>query len=163
LFSGSRTDTPPVANTGTGYIYQGDTNPRNVPIAKGVEVNTNITIDDVYFNGGNFFDEIQAVIDDINSGGATYLTTTENALNGIDRTIDGLGRALSNIGARMNTALNLKDAQQDLSLNNQRLIGEIKDLDYVEAISKVNQLETAMTTTQKTFAKLSQQTLFNYI
>lgn len=163
LFSGSMINTPPVFDTGAGVVYQGDNNTRKVPVANGTEIESNVTVDGVFFNGGNFFDDLQAMIDDINGGSATIGATSGNTLAGVERTIEGLGRATSTIGGRMKSAEQMQYSQEDISNNNKSIIGKIRDLDYVETITRANELDLALTTTQKTYAQVSKQSLFNFI
>lgn len=164
LFSGSQLDQPPVADNGAGFVYQGDDLRREVPVAQGVTLAANETIESVYFNNGdNFFEELNAFIDDLKTGGADITNTGPAIINGIERTMSGLGQKTTQVGTRISSARSLDMAQQDLSLANEKIRGKIQDLDYVDAVDRVNRIEMALHTTQKTYSKLSQLSLFNYL
>jgi flagellar hook-associated protein 3 FlgL len=159
LFSGSKLGTPPIA----GGVYQGDDLRREVPVAQGVTLAANETIESVYFNGGNFFTDLDAFITDLKAGGPNVDTTGPAVIEAINRAINGIGEKLTQVGARISSARSLDAAQQDLALTNEKIRGKIQDLDYVDAVNRVNQIETSLNATQKTYSKLSQLSLFSYI
>lgn len=163
LFSGSQLANPPLAEDATGVIYQGDDQRREVPVANGVTLPANETIESVYFEGGNFFNDLDGFIADLEAGGPDLDTTLPAMISGIDRTVSGIGQKLTDVGARISSARSLETAQADLALANDKIRGEIQDLDYVEAVGRVNDIQLALDTTQKTYSKLNQLSLFNYL
>lgn len=164
MFSGSRLDTPPIADAGGGFAYQGDNLRREVPVAQGVTIAANETIENVYFhNGDSFFARLDALINDMESGSENLKETGPALLDSLQRTIDGIGQKITEVGSRIVSARSLNDAQEDLALASEKIRGSIRDLDYIDAISKVNKIELALTTTQKTYTKLSQLSLFDYL
>lgn len=164
LFSGSRLDTPPIADAGGGFIYQGDDLRREVPVAQGVTIAANETIESIYFhNGDSFFARLDALIQDLESGSTTLRTTGPALLDSLQRTIDGLSSKMTIVGSRIVSARSLDSAQEDLALANEKIRGSIQDLDYIDAMGRVNKIELALSTTQKTYSKLSQLSLFDYL
>lgn len=163
LFSGSQLGTAPVSDTGAGLAYQGDNLRREVPVAQGVTLAANETIESVYFNGGNFFTDLENFITDLETGSTTLDTTGPAMLDAIDRTVNGIGQKLTEVGSRIKSAKSLDMAQEDLALTNEKIRGKIQDLDYLDAMGRVSQIELAMNTTQKTYSKLSQLSLFNHL
>jgi len=163
LFSGSKLDTPPVADTGAGLMYQGDNLRRDVPVAQGVTLISNETIESVYFNGGSFFADLDAFITDLETDSATLDTTGPQIVSSLQRTMDGLNQKLTEVGSRIVSANSLDNAQEDLALANEKIRGNIRDLDYIDAVGRVNKIELALSTTQKTYSKLSQLSLFDYL
>lgn len=163
LFGGSQLDRPPLAEDATGVIYQGDSLRRDVPVANGVTIPANETIESVYFNGGNFFNDLDRFIADLEVGGPALATTLPAMIDSVERTVAGIGQKLTEVGARISSARSLETAQQDLALANEKIRGRIQDLDYVDAVSRVNDIQLALDTTQKTYSKLSQLSLFNYL
>lgn len=163
LFSGSKLDTPPVADTGAGLAYQGDNLRRDVPVAQGVTLTSNETIENVYFNGGSFFANLEAFITDLETDSATLDTTGPQIISSLQRTMDGLNQKLTEVGSRIVSANSLDSAQEDLALANEKIRGNIRDLDYINAVGRVNKIEMALSTTQKTYSKLSQLSLFDYL
>lgn len=164
VFSGSQTDTPPIADTGAGYVYQGDNLTRTVPVSAGRDIPSNVTVEDVYFQGGtSFFDDIDAYIADIQGGSATIGTTGPALLNRINDTIDGIGRKLTDIGGNIIASEESQRSQQELSLANEQILNKIENLDYAEAMTEMNTVQTTLSATQKAYSRISQLSLFNQI
>lgn len=164
LFSGSKLNTPPIADAGGGFAYQGDDLRREVPVAQGVTIAANETIESIYFhNGDSFFARLDDLIQDLESGSTTLRTTSPALLDSLQRTIDGVGHKMTEVGSRIVSARSLDSAQEDLALANEKIRGSIQDLDYIDAVGRVNKIELALTTTQKTYSKLSQLSLFDYL
>src|SRR5690606_13216854 len=116
LFSGSRLDTPPIADAGGGFIYQGDDLRRQVPVAQGVTIAANETIESIYFHdSGSFFAHLDALITDLESGSTTLKTTGPALLDSLAQTIDGLGQKMTEVGSRIVSARSLDNAQEDLA------------------------------------------------
>src|SRR5690554_1731431 len=107
LFSGSKLNLPPVADTGSGLTYRSEERRREVPVAQGVTLTTNETIESVYFNGGSFFADLEAFIQDLE----TNTTTGPQIIDSVQRTINGLNQKLTEVGSRIVSARNLDSAQ----------------------------------------------------
>lgn len=163
LFSGSRSDTAPIQNLGPGYTYEGDTIDRKVPVSQGVDIGATVNMSEAYFSPGNFLDDLTAFIDDLNTGSATIGTTGPAVIDGVRDSLSGVTKLQTQIGSRIVSVDSISESQEDLKLANEKIIGDIRDLDYVEAINKINKLEMSMTSTQKTYSKVNELTLFNYI
>jgi flagellar hook-associated protein 3 FlgL len=164
IFSGSRTATPPVFDTGSGYVYQGDSLTRDVPVSEGRSIAGNETVEDIFFGGAiSLFDNIDAFISDVDSGSATIGATGPDLLDGIKYATNKIGETLTSIGGKITSANDTMSAQADLSLANGKIVGRIRDLDYAEATIEMNKVELALTTTQKAYSKVSQLSLFNYL
>ena len=63
--------------------------------------------------------------------------------------------------------MNALDQQQslngDLSLQYQTSLSDVQDLDYYDAISKLNLQSTALQAAQMTYTKVQGSTLFDYL
>lgn len=163
IFSGSQSDVEPIQNTGTGWSYMGDSIERKVPVANGVEIASVVTMDEAYFSPGNFLDKLDAFIDDLNTGSATIGTTGPDIIEGLKDAQTGISKLRTQIGARITSVDSISKTQEDLRVANEKIMGDIRDLDYVEAINKVNKLEMSMSATQKTYSKVNELSLFNYM
>src|SRR5690606_5639004 len=141
-----------IADAGGGFIYQGDDLRRQVPVAQGVTIAANETIESIYFHdSGSFFAHLDALITDLESGSTTLKTTGPALLDSLAQTIDGLGQKMTEVGSRIVSARSLDNAQEDLALANEKIRGNIRDLDYIDAVSRVNKIDLALSTTQKTY------------
>src|SRR5690606_30354221 len=138
LFSGSQLDQPPLGEDATGVIYQGDSLRREVPVANGVTIPANETIESVYFDGGNFFNELDGFIADLEVGGPALATTLPVITIGIERTLTGIGQKLTAVDAPHTSARSIETAQAALALTNETIPRKIQHLDYVEAVSRVH-------------------------
>jgi flagellar hook-associated protein 3 FlgL len=112
---------------------------------------------------GNLFDDLTDFIEVLNTPGTDANAAAHAMKARLDSTMNAINFTLTDIGGRMNTLAQLDLAQEDLGLANQQIIGELKDLDYAEAMSRVAQIELALTATQKTFANINSLSLFDYL
>ena len=168
LFSGTRVNTPAFAEDLDGdVIYQGDQTQTRIPA--GVERTVQFTRagTDVYSrvvredgNSVGFFDALDQMIDGVNANqtgkiqqGISDLTQMHNSLtlsqaqNGSDQTV-----VQSQLDVLGETALRLKSTLSD-----------IEDLDYAEAMTRMNKEMMAMEAAMGSFAKISGLSLFDYI
>jgi len=81
--------------------------------------------------------------------------------------IDTLQQGLSDAIAQVGTDLNVVDSQNnvldEITLRLKVTMSDIQDLDYTEAITKMNKDQLALEAAQSSFAKISKLSLFNYI
>lgn len=81
-----------------------------------------------------------------------------------------LGNALDNVlsvraaaGGRLNELDSLDSAGQDLSLQYQKTLSELRDTDYNEAVSRLSRQQVGLQAAQQTFTKIAGLSLFNYL
>jgi flagellar hook-associated protein 3 FlgL len=67
------------------------------------------------------------------------------------------------VGSRLNQLDIVKDEQEELKLINRGLISDLNDLDYNEAISRLSFQSFVLEAAQKSFAKVSALSLFNFL
>jgi len=81
--------------------------------------------------------------------------------------IDMLQQGLSNASAQIGTDMNVIDSQNnvldEIVLRLKSTLSDVQDLDYTEAITKMNKDQMALEAAQNTFAKISKLSLFNFI
>jgi flagellar hook-associated protein 3 FlgL len=98
-----------------------------------------------------------------NGGGAA----TQNALNtqfaNLDQSIDTLTRARAGIGARMNALDQQAALNDDLTLQYKSTLSDVQDLNYYDAVSKLNLQSASLQAAQLTYSKLQGSTLFDYL
>ncbi len=91
----------------------------------------------------------------------------QNALNtqfaNLDQSIDVMTRARAGIGARMNALDQQGALNDDLSLQYQSTLSDVQDLNYYEAVSKLNLQQASLQAAQLTYTKLQGSTLFDYL
>jgi flagellar hook-associated protein 3 FlgL len=84
-------------------------------------------------------------------------------LHAVDNTISKVGQVQTSIGGRMNALDNSTKSLEDTKLMNNILKSELADLDYVEAISRLNRQQVVLQAGQQTYTAIQGLTLFNYI
>ncbi|MHA7879502.1 MAG: flagellar hook-associated protein FlgL [Saccharospirillum sp.] len=94
---------------------------------------------------------------------ATYDAAISQTLNNLDNTIDNVSQVRSRIGARLNTSDSVKDQHADNKLAAQDIRAEIRDLDFAEAVSRLQMEGFILQASQQSFAQVSRLSLFDFI
>ena len=99
------------------------------------------------------------------SDGRTFVPgdSLGDMLKTIDNTIAKVGQVQTRIGGRLNTMSSVGNSHEDVILMNKTLRSGLEDLDYAEAISRLNLQQTALTAAQQTFVKIQGMSLFDYM
>lgn len=87
---------------------------------------------------------------------ASYLGELDNILGNV---LD----IRAEVGGRLNALDEQENANESLNYSSEAARSQVRDLDYVEAISRYQQDLTALDAAQKSFSKINGMTLFNYI
>ncbi len=178
IFAGSRTgvqayDTGP-NGTAASPVYRGDQTVNSVGVGDERSVEDNRAATQPFARtlraGGSgadgerysvsFFD----VIDDLSAAlqGNDY-ANIQRAVSEVGDMQFGMSESLADIGGSMNTL----DRQQDLAdaniLRLKETLSSVEDLDYTEAITKMNKDMLALQAAQSSFSKIAQMSLFTYI
>ena len=172
LFAGSKVSQIPFKPDPKGLIvYAGDQSRMQVAVGDSRQMSLNMVGTDAFHNvvradgkGGNtgigFFQSMDDLI---------------NSVNGSDRVgiqrglgeLDQLQQGLSNATAKLGTDQNIIDSQNkvldEMLLRLKSTLSDVQDLDYTQAITKLNKDQLALESAQSSFAKISKLSLFNYI
>ena len=168
LFSGTRVNTPAFAEDAKGaVIYQGDQTQTRIPA--GVERTVQFTragtdvFSRVVREGGQavgFFDAIDQMIDGMNTNrtgeiqqGISDLTQMHNSLT--------LSQAQN--GSDQVVVQSQLDVLDENTLRIKSTLSEIEDLDYAEAVARMNKEMMGLEAAMGSFAKISGLSLFDYI
>ena len=172
LFAGSRVSQMPFAPDAKGVLtYQGDQARMVVAVGDNRRMNLNMPGSDAFGNvwrddgkggrvGVGFF---QSLGDLINSVKGSDRVAIQRGISEIDT----LQQSVSDATAQVGTDLNVVDSQanvlDEITLRLKITMSDIQDLDYTEAITKMNKDQLALEAAQSSFAKISKLSLFNYI
>ncbi len=85
------------------------------------------------------------------------------ALTNIDQAYDNVLRVRSGIGARLNELDSLSSVNQDVNLRYQETLSNLQDVDYAKTISDLQQNQNNLDAAQKSYMKVTQLGLFNYL
>lgn len=165
LFSGYRVHTVPIVSNGAGaYTYQGDDGVRRLQIGAERSVAIGDPGDEIFMNLGlgTGNGDIFSALD--NFAGALDANNPDPAiLDDLDTSLSRVLETRSQIGARLNAIENQTSVNADFILAMDSALSEIGDLDYAEAISRFEREMLSLEAAQKSYSRLSELSLFNYL
>lgn len=170
LFSGTLSDTQALtfdAATQT-YSLTGNDKHRQAAVANGVLVDENVTAASVYGTGVGMLNELRGLINTLQDPAldATDPAVRQQIVDTMAALDDAHGRVLGSItdlGGRQNALTLLTESNEDVSLVNQKIEGELSQLDYAGATIDLNNYQLALGATQKTYLKINEMSLFSLL
>jgi flagellar hook-associated protein 3 FlgL len=94
---------------------------------------------------------------------AKFLNGANDSLLALDQGINKAGSVRASIGARLNAIDSQSYINEDQILQNKQTLSKIEDVDYAEAISRLNLQMTGLEAAQQSYVKVQGLSLFNYI
>ena len=119
--------------------------------------------------GEDVFKSIGDIIAALRQTGNTPAANAKlsSALNGslqqIDKATDHLLGVRSQVGARLSSLDTADSAREDLQLDLDSSLSDLRDLDYADALARMNQQLVGLQAAQMSYSKISQLSLFNYL
>ena len=178
LFSGVKAQVDAFDSNG---VYQGSQEETTLPVAGGVELNTN-------FNGKGYLgvneksgkmvlvEAIDKIIQTIDSGDLSDLNKPSidvkvngkdygkvTILEAFDIGLDAVSQHRSMIGEQMTVADNLKAQHEAIKVNYKELKSSLSDADYSETITKLEQAKTAYQALLASIAQNKDLSLLTYL
>lgn len=170
LFSGTLSDVPAVTYDGVSdsYLMTGNGKHRQAAVANGVLVAENVTALEVFGPNMDMLNDLHRLVSMLKD---PLLDATDPAvrqqitdtLNQLDATHSGVLGAITELGGRQNTLTLLTDSNEEVSLVNQKIEGELSTLDYAGATIDLNNYQLALQATQKTYLKVHELSLFSLL
>ena len=172
LFAGSRVGQAPFGPDAKGrVVYQGDQSRMVVPVGDNRRMSLNIPGSDAFVHlvrddgkgnksGIGFF---QALSDMVNAVATSDRPNIQRGIKELDRMQQGIIDANAQVGTDMNVVDSQNSVLDEISLRLKTTLSDVQDLDYTEAITKMNKDQLALEAAQSSFAKISKLTLFSYI
>jgi flagellar hook-associated protein 3 FlgL len=172
LFAGSRVGQEPFAQDAKGtVVYQGDQSRMVVPVGDNRRMNLNIPGSDAFVHmvrdngkgqkvGIGFF---QALTDLVDSVDKVDRPNIQRGIGELDKMQQGISDANAQVGTDMNVVDSQTSVLDEITLRLKTTKSDVEDLDYTEAITKMNKDQLALESAQSSFAKISKLTLFSYI
>jgi flagellar hook-associated protein 3 FlgL len=168
LFSGTRVNTPAFAEDATGKVlYQGDQTQTRIPA--GVErtvqftrAGTDVFSRVVRENGQSvgFFDALDQMIAGTNN---SQTSKVQQGIADITQMHNSLTLSQAQNGSDQTVVQSQLDVLDEAALRFKSTLSEIEDLDYAEAVTRMNKEMMALEAAMGSFAKVSGLTLFDYI
>lgn len=85
------------------------------------------------------------------------------ALANIDQVDGNVLRVRAGIGSRLNEIDALASVTSDVNLQYQQTLSNLQDVDYTKSISDLTRMQSQLDAAQKSFLKVSQMSIFNFI
>jgi len=172
IFSGFNVDTPPISvaevPAGSGlftYSYTGDLGQRNVQIGDARFIANGDNGQDVFMNvpvsgGGtqNIFETVEQLAVSLEAN-----TTTSAVPADISLAMDNFAAFRAQTGARLNAIDSNRAFNEEIVLQGQRTLSSIEDLDFAEAVSRLNLQLTGLQASQQSFTRIQNLSLFNFL
>jgi flagellar hook-associated protein 3 FlgL len=117
----------------------------------------------------SLFRTVDELISSLQSGAATpekaarLATSVNKALAQLDRGINHVIDLRTEIGARLGVLDSAASLRDDLNEQMTRSVSGLKDLDYAEAISRLNQQMVGLQAAQASYTRIGQLSLFDYL
>jgi len=171
LFSGLQVDTLTVEESPAGsgtYVYTaGDTGRRSVQIGVSSQVTVGDPGSEVFFDvprsaGANqsIFATIEQFAQDLETN--TNLPSSVT-LADLRLAIDHIGTYRASVGARQSMIEGINQLNIDIVLQGQVTLSDLQDLDFAEAVSRLNLQMVGLEASQQSFNKIQNLSLFNYL
>ena len=166
LFSGTETDTAPIAFDATAvagarYTFEGNTNDQTVVVGNGITQVANGNLDGVEV----LLNQLDAVIDALKqptmdpSDPALRALLATN-LTGFDTALNLVSGKVAVLGGSHNILDTLDINHSNVSLSNQMALVDIGQLDYGFAATELNGYSNALQATYKAYSKIGTMSLF---
>ena len=172
IFSGFNVATTPFTATevpaGSGlydYAYTGDLGQRNVQIGETRFIavgdpGQSVFMDVPETGGGtqNVFETLEQFALDLESG-----TPSPNIANDLSLAMEHLSNYRTLTGGRQNSIDSHRVLNEDIIYQGQKTLSSIEDLDFAEAVSRLNLQLATLQAAQQSFARIQNLSLFNYL
>ncbi len=170
LFSGTLSDTPALSFDAATQTYSvtGNDKHRQAAVANGVLVDENVTAASVFGAGVGMLNELRGLINTLqdpalDASDPAVRQQIVDALAALDDTHGRVLGSVTELGGRQNALSLLTDSNEDVSLVNQKIEGELSQLDYAGATIDLNNYQLALGATQKTYLKINEMSLFSLL
>jgi flagellar hook-associated protein 3 FlgL len=168
LFSGTRVNTPAFAENSSGdVVYQGDQTQTRIPAGvertvqftrSGTDVFSRVLRSDGQSVG--FFNALDQMIEGMNNNETSPI---EQGIADLNQMHNNLTLSQSQNGSEQIVVQSQRDVLDETVLRLKSTLSEIEDLDYTEAVTRMNKEMMGLEAAMGSFAKISGLTLFDYI
>lgn len=170
LFSGTLSDRPALTFDAASdtYLMTGNDKYRQAAVANGVLVEENVTAAQVFGGGVDMLNDLHVLVQTLadpalDASDPAVRARITASIDSLDVTHGNLLGAVSELGGRQNTLTLLSSSNEDVSLVNQKIEGELSQLDYAKASIDLNNYQLSLQATQKTYLKINGLSLFGML
>jgi flagellar hook-associated protein 3 FlgL len=97
------------------------------------------------------------------SQAAQFSTTMGGVIQQLSQGMDHLLNVRASVGARLSAVESASSAREDLNIEMQKSLGEIRDVDYATVMTRMNSQMVALQAAQQSYAATSRLSLFDYL
>ena len=160
IFAGSKTNTQPYSKDATGTVtYQGNTDKVKLQVGRSAQLDTQIPGSEL-FGSTDVFSVITALDQAMQSGDRNSI---DAELKNLQTAWDGLSVSRSRIGGLLNVADSTQNELTALALARETALVDIEAADLTKTLTEFRSLEGALQNTLAIGARISQQTLLDYL
>ena len=170
LFSGTLSDVPAVTYdvASDSYLMTGNDKHRQTVVANGVLVAENVTALAVFGPNMDMLNDLHSLVSmfkdpQLDTSDPAVRQQITDTLNQLDATHSGVLGAITELGGRQSSLTLLTDSNEEVSLVNQKIDGELSKLDYAGATIDLNNYQLTLQATQKTYLKIHELSLFSLL
>ncbi len=180
VFAGHETASQPYAHTPTypgslpvsanATSYAGDSGVRGVAVESGRQVQTSDSIEDVLRGDGSAAQDLLGAIDyaatalqDPAASASAVDAAVQGAISAINGALDSLQNVQTRVAGRMLEVNDLRASTRQLLATEKDALGSLTELDTAAAIIELQLQQTNLEASQRTFALVSNLSLFSYI
>jgi flagellar hook-associated protein 3 FlgL len=168
LFAGTLNDAPTLTfdSVAQTYAVTGNAKHRQTAVANGVLVPQNVTAAEIFGANIDMLNEIHnlvAALKDplLNASDPAVRQQIDTAIDQLDATQTGVLGAITELGGRQNTLTLLSDSNEQVSLVNKKIDGDLSTLDYPAASIDLTNYQLSLQATQKAYLKINELSLFS--
>lgn len=92
-----------------------------------------------------------------------YQLLMAESLENLSNAREHISTINSKVGARLNTIESTQTTNEEMKLQNKKVIMNLHDVDYTEAIAKLSQQTFSLQAAQQSFSKINNLSLFNFM
>ena len=177
LNGGVNTPVFSVPNTGNPVVINADATPSAAPTNLGWQLTVSGTPadgDTFYANSSNKQDLLTTISNlaeglkspntgDDTAGRAELQRLVADTLSNLTSAEVNMASIVAELGARQNTLDAVRVLHEGVELVNQKVLSEIRDIDYAEAVSRLSTESFTLEAAQQSFARVSNLSLFNFL
>lgn len=170
LFSGTLSNTQALSLDATtqSWSITGNAKQRQAVVGNGVQVNENVTAQDIFGSNAELFNQLSGLLATLHdpaldSSDPRVRQQVLSSMDSLDSSLNRLSSTITELGGRQNALSLLKSSNEDVSLVNQKIEGELSQLDYAGASIDLSNYQMSLEATQKTYLKISNLSLFNLL
>jgi flagellar hook-associated protein 3 FlgL len=155
--------------TGAAYTSGGSITFRGVQVTVTGAVATGDRYSVAASNTEDMFTTLQKLVTTLgqptstNAGGALFNSQMNNVISQLDRALDHVSSTRAEVGSRLSVLDHTTDTRADRVTDLKGALSGLRDLDYADAITKLNIQMAGLQAAQQSYTQTSQLSLFNYL